>query len=39
MDFFGNFILNLCVGFRIFIDDFGKEFDIGKYFFVNLFYI
>ncbi|AEM74590.1 radical SAM protein [Caldicellulosiruptor acetigenus] len=38
MDLFGNFIPNPCVGFRISIDDLGKELDTGKYFFVNLLY-
>ncbi|ADQ07964.1 Radical SAM domain protein [Caldicellulosiruptor hydrothermalis 108] len=38
MDLFGNFIPNPCVGFRISIDDLGKELDSSKYFFVNLLY-
>ena len=38
MDLFGNFIPNPCVGFRISIDDLGKELDTSKYFFVSLLY-
>ncbi|ABP65918.1 Radical SAM domain protein [Caldicellulosiruptor saccharolyticus DSM 8903] len=38
MDLFGNFIPNPCVGFKISIDDLGKDLDDKKYFFVNMLY-